>query len=718
MRAPAAVGAALLGLLACAGLPRLTLDGDAPWRLADGDPLLAVNERLNTLTGGDDIVAVVVRDLSLRPDGLLYNEGVEAIEAVRIAVSGTPGLARVNAITTAPLLDQSGGTLSAATPLRPPPTTEAGWAAARAQIAADPFAKQLVGEWPGVTSVVGWVVRGGLDTALVGRATSALQSGELAPEEALALRRLMSEARLAVALGDAEGPPDAAAARALRGSPLVGAKGWVQEAEVRALNPASAALADVEAALAGLELPTSVSVQAVGPAATEAALESETPVAIRHGLLAVLAAAGLAGWTRRRRRSDGLVAVVGGALAFGGTFGLCGWLGVGLHPWIAVLALLTAAWTSSLIVAGRSGALRGAPAVAAPAGLALAFGGGPGVGLAAACALGLGLTLAGGLSRDTAQGDAPPRPKVPLAVFGVLAAVALWSLVGRPLGADPARMLDGRHPVGAATQALSQATGTAPSAFLVFDEAAPGSVAAPAVLRDIAHSQQLLVADDAVAGSASWADLIAGLHGAMTGGPKGQLPDDAALVEQYLLLFGRPQDTRSLAAPDGSLATALVRLAPGGGRHLARLSGGFPAGGDGGVLAGQGVSMARAARSRARASLWGFGLGALLLALGLGVGRPGAGRPLLVAAACAVVAAAIAAAVFGSIGLPVVLAAAIGLSGSAVTLSGDGGRVAAVPLLALGVLALSPVTLLSGMSLGACAGVALALAASSRRIPG
>lgn len=710
---PAGLAVALIALLACAGLPRLTVDGDAPWRLDPSDPLLAVNARLVEATGGDDLLAVVLMDSREGAHGLLDPEGVQAIESVRKALHGAPGLERVRAVTTAPLIDVHGGTITAHTPLSPPPTDAAAWARAREQVAADPFAAQMISPDGRVAAVVGWIARGSTDSALVRRVDVILRAGSLPREEALPLRQLISTARLAVALGEADGPPDAAAARALRESPIVADRGWLREAEAQVADPDASALVSARAALAGLALPVGIRAEPAGPQATEEALAQETPRSIRMALLAILAAAGLAGARVRRRPIEGLAAALGGALSFGGTLGLCGWLGLGLHPWLAMLALLAAAWTATLIVAGRGQSLLLAPGVAAPAGLAMALGGGLGVGTAAIGALVLGLGLAWGASGAT-QVEPPPGPPRSLVLPGALVLVlGLTALIDQPLGIDPARMVGASHPTGAATAALGAGPGTAPSAFLVFDGGAPRALARPSALAGIATVQDAIGLDGAVSGSASWADLIGALHRAVLGPDAPRLPEDAAVVEQYLLLFGRPQDARTLAAPDLSLAVVLLRFAPGGGAHLARLSDRFPADEDTVTLAGQAVAMARAARRRARLALLGAGLGLGLLGLSLVPRRARVAGILVWSTACGVIAVAISAWSLGSLGFPAVLAGAVASGGSVATLLGPRGRVAAVPLLGLVVLVPSPVALFSSFALGACAGLGMALFAGS-----
>ena len=131
MRRALRPAAALVGLLACAGLTRLTLDGAAPWRLDPEHPVSLASARLNATTGGDDLIAVVLVDSRGGRAGLLDRDGVAALDAVRLALEGAAGLERVRSVLTAPIVSTDGGAVTAITPLHPPPQDDAGWAVAR-----------------------------------------------------------------------------------------------------------------------------------------------------------------------------------------------------------------------------------------------------------------------------------------------------------------------------------------------------------------------------------------------------------------------------------------------------------------------------------------------------------------------------------------------------------------------------------------------------------
>ena len=131
----------LVVLTALAGLSRLREDGQRAFCLEQNSPLVALNARLVEQTGGDHLVLALL----LNEDGLLNSEGVAAIEEVRELMAGEAGLTRVQAVTVLPLLQSVDGVLSAVTPLRPPPSSEAAWQAARSRILSDPLlADQLI----------------------------------------------------------------------------------------------------------------------------------------------------------------------------------------------------------------------------------------------------------------------------------------------------------------------------------------------------------------------------------------------------------------------------------------------------------------------------------------------------------------------------------------------------------------------------------------------
>jgi len=179
-------------------------------------------------------------------------------------------------------------------------------------------------------------------------------------------------------------------------------------------------------------------------------------------------------------------------------------------------------------------------------------------------------------------------------------------------------------------------------------------------------------------------------------------------VDQYLLAFGRPEDTRMLVAPSLDLGVALVRMEAGQGARLAELADRFPGDGDGVVLAGSAVELALATRNGARGMLPWLALsliwctvlsGVLLRRRGEPAGALFAGLALPPAAAsCSLVAGSC---VLGSLS-PLLLASACGvliLSSTALLLE----RSAAIGLLVTAGVGLAPMLLSSATELQAVA---------------
>ena len=104
-------------------------------------------------------------------------------------------------------------------------------------------------------------------------------------------------------------------------------------------------------------------------------------------------------------------------------------------------------------------------------------------------------------------------------------------------------------------------TGTSTIRIRVEGEA-PDSVVDPAALRGIAALQRVLSGEEAVTATISVADHIQMIHRAMNGGAAAAytIPDDPALVDQYLLLFD-PEDLDRVLRPDRRVAAihALAR---------------------------------------------------------------------------------------------------------------------------------------------------------------
>jgi len=633
-----------------AGLPRLQLDGEASLRLPDDDPIRQRTAQVEAATGGDRLLALVARDPQL-----FSAEGLARVAAARAVLESAPGVARVASLDTFSVPAEVDGAVTGRSPLPAPgAATPATWAAARREFTADPLALgALISPDGRTTAVVGWVDERSGDATLVATVQRAL-SAQPGPAEAEAVRKAIGDARLAVILGQTEGPPDAAAARAIR---ALSSPPWLTAAAAAALEEERDPMGAALAALQEAELPPGWGI--AGPRATEAVLARRLPVATGQALAGLLAVFGLVlAASGGRRVSPSLAAPVA---AFGGCLGASGWLGLALGP-LPVAAGLAAAATAVVVD-------RGHPVAALPLLGALVGSGWAPAGPALAAAAAAGLTSAWLLAGRELTVPEPPTPRATAGLAAAtLALVAGFAAATTPLGQDAATLIDRRTAEGLATARLADA-GAAPGAVAVL-HGEPGAALDPAALAGLRVLQDRLELDEAVLGTASWADLLARIREAVV--EEAGLPGTAEEAEQLLLVFDRPEATRPLVALDRSLAVARLRLAPGGGAHLARLAEAVPG------LAGGGVEIAVAAARRTRGMLWGLVVGALF-AVGLRRER----SPALRGAAGAAVAAATAGAWAGTLGPEGCLAAAVA-GGAGLVGGGRWLAVAAVGLLPLG----------------------------------
>ena len=683
-RAAIVVSVILVGL-ATLGLPRLVLDGPRVFDLPPGHPLPPLSDAVDAAVGGDDLLAVVVVDASGDAAGLLDAEGVVLIEEIRAGMERLAVFDGVRAVTTAALLAEVDGAVTAVRPLVPPPADEAGWQAARRTVLEDPFARDLLVGGDGRTAMVaGWLFRGTPEQALVRQATLALRDADFRGSEAgAAVQEQVNGARMAVALGEAQGPVDAEIGRRLTALADSGGSGGSQIESWRAAaqeDPSARALHALGPLLDGLALPDGHRAGIAGVAAVEAALTEVVPPGVRLGLLGLMVIAGLVALSGRRSPRDACLAAAGTGGTFAVTLGLFGLLGVPLHPLSALAALMGAAWAAGLLAArgsGRApapvGVLVCAALAAAPAGFGLS---GAGAGLAPTLALGtaslFGLLLPVGPTTP-APASTPETPRwwstqgaVALLALGI---VGSWGVVA---GIDAARLVSTAHPAGRATADLADGLGVAPPAFAVYrDTDRPRALAAPVALTGLRRVQDALEVHDAVVGTRSWSDFVSALHTQVSGAPVGSLPDQLALVEQYLLMFGQQDDVRALVSPDLALGVAYVRLAPGGGAWLGRLAERWPADSGPVALAGDGVVVALAARLASQRTVrWGgLSLGLALVLVMVAAGGRGLGPrrlltdPLLVAGAT-LVALAVASRLLGAIA-PAACLAGLTVLGSA-----------------------------------------------------
>ena len=680
--------AALLLLLAGLGLPNLVVDGTRVFALPDGHALPELSDAVDAATGGDDLLAVVVVDDSGDDVGLLDEAGVAVIEEIRSVMEGLAAFDGVRAVTSAPLLADVEGAITAVRPLVPPPSDAGGWEAARRAVLADPFARDLLISADGRTALVaGWLFRGTGEEALVRQATLALRDPEFRSSEAgAALQEQVNGARLAVALGEARGPVDAEVGRRLAELAEYGGPGAGEvEAWRRAAfkDPASRAMATMGPILSDLDLPDGHRVGLAGVAVLEAALIEAVPLGVRLGLAGLVLMAGIVGFAGRRSLWDGGLAAVGTAGTFGVALGFYGLLGIPLHTLSALAALVGGAWAGGLLAARSHGRLPASDAAilcaalaAVPAAVGLTIpdaGPAPVIALAVASLIGLGAPVgdpAGVVRISTVAGEAPRWWSTQLAAALLVAGLAgSWGLA---VGVDAAGLVSAGHPAGMATVDLALGLGVAPSAFAVYRDGDQGrALARPAALSGLRLIQDALEADPAVAGTRSWADFVSALHVQVSGAPAGSLPSELALVEQYLLMFGQDDEARTLVSDDLGLGVAFIRLAPGGGAHLGRLAELWPAEGRPVGLAGDGVQVALAARLVAQRILRA---GAVCLALALvlvivgaagrGLGGRRAISDLLMVSAATVVTLAVASRLTGAVAPACCLAALAVLAAS------------------------------------------------------
>jgi len=678
---------AVLGVfVALAGLPRLTVDPDAPFRLAEDDPMAVADAALRATTGGDDLLAAVVWQEDGAP---LSREALAYLDELYEGLLREPALTRTRSPLRAPLLQSEGGVLSAATPLHPLPDgdTSAGLAALRA----DAFvAGTLLSEDGTLAILPSWIARDPADTVLVRLATSSLADAEVrATAAGKAAKQAVEQARLAVVLGTATGTADEEVAKALRALAPTNelASDWVRRADAIAKDPDAAAVAQIRAVLAGAAPPAGVRAAAIGEGITSGRLAALYPIAVALLIGGLLLGLGLSGGSSSPRSPmEGVLAALVGGLAAGFTVGAMAWLGAPQHS-LTALAPIVAAALACAAWLGAPGVGRALVMVAPALGLGIATGSTPGAvvsfGAAAAAVIVVAGLRGGGGDFSAARSPVPSL---------VVAALGVGAVVAQPLGIDPAALLSARTPAGAAMQALD-AAGMATSGQLALLGDGERPLAKPDALEHLRAAQQELAGDPAVAGTVSWADFVARLHGAVSG--EDGLPADPALVDQYLLLFGRPDDVRPLVAPDLSVGGGMVRMKPGRGAELGRLAGEHT----GVVVTGGPARVTRAGRALAAHGGAGWLLG-LVIALGLLFAR---GSRDLSAVAAATVAVATSGFFAGAVGAESLVAGAVAW-GCVVALGRSAWGVV------LGGLALfSPAVGLASVGLGLIAGGAVAL---------
>ncbi len=676
----------------------MTVAPDAPYQLPADHPVEVATQALRAATGGDDVILVALFGAT----SVLDEAGVRSIEAIREGMASAPTLDGVRAVTNAPLLGLRDGVLTAETPLLPSPGP-----GAAERVLADRFAVgPLVGETGKVAVIAGWIRRLDADAALVARATSALADPDLrATEAGGAVSKTVNEARLAVVLGQSDGPADTAVAQALRVLATTGpaaelVSGWLASAEQAAGDPAGTALVEARQVVSGVDLQSGVQAVVLGAPAVTEAVSDAFPSGVALLLTGlVLGAALAAGRSHGGLLGSARAGGAGGIAALLAT-GAMGWVGAPLHG-VTALAPILAAGLAGLLAVSRSRSGFAALVAMLPLmGLGMGLGHIEGGLFASLAGVGAG-ALVGVLSWSVGEAsEAEPQQGSQAStalVFALALAVACIVSLVRPAGLDPSRLLDARHVVGEATAALDSDAGMGAPAQLVLVGEGDRAMAAPAALQALRAAQTTLQGADGVRGTLSWADFVGAIHELVAQAPPGSLPEDPALVDQYLLLFGRPDATRPLVAKDLSVGSGMVRLERGEGARLARLAGLLA---DGPVqLGGEAVRIAVASLRTVRSAGLGLLLGALV-AIGLAVPLDG-GRArvdlLFVVTACLAAAAGTAA---WAHALTLETLAVAGL----VFAAGRGGPGACLVLIGGGLAVLSPVVPVASLGFGLAVG--------------
>ncbi len=724
-------------LLAATGTPRLIEDGDAAYRLPEAHAMHRLNERFVDGTGGDDVVGVLV----VSEESLVSPAGLEGVSAVRDALATAGAITGVRDFTTLSLLTVRDETITGETPLDPAPTTDEGWAAARSRLMKDPFTAGLLSEDARVALVVGWVRRDDADARFVDRVARDLaDAGFRATDAGGALRAIVDQARLDVMMGDRPGPPHAAVAAALgeaRGGDGPAAAHLAEAAriaEADAADPEAAARAAVDHAILAAAGPGR-RLLPVGAPFVERAVSERYAEHLALAFLGLFAALPVLVAGRRESWKVGGKALAAAAVALGGAVGVLGWFGVPLHPISAGLIL----GASVLTALGLLGA--GSPRQPRLELLLLLLlpwcsrdlHGVTGLGLSAALAIAWATVwTAGRTVRVVSAGIDPellgltrrPSPAA-MGAAGLLVAVGVGAAASAPLGIRPSHWLSDQDPAGVAVLTMDAHLGGGTPLHVV-SAAGPGAMADPELLADLRAAEEALADHPAVESVVGWTHFISALHSAVAGDTDGALPDRADLVQQYLLMFDRPEDTRPLVAPDKSVGTGFIRVRPGEDGRLAELAETLPAGTGGPAVAGRAAALVLGGLfvTRSLALLLGLGvvvaLGALLWVPVAGAARPASFDERLSSVLTAVhvaipsgcVAVGAAALAGKSLGPEALLAGAIVAGTSlAVTRCDERDRLQAFVLvgLGLGVLLLGPVAPLRGLGVGAAVGAVAAL---------
>jgi len=635
----------VLAAVAATGLGRLAPDAEAIYELPAEHPVAQATELLNEVTAGDDVVVVVMSQTSDAAQGVLRPEGLQILEAVQASLESMPELVEVRSVLNAPVLTEKQGALTATTPLRPPPDSIAAWSEARNAVSSDRFIQaSLLSEDARTTAVIGWLWSGTPDQWVARRATFALRDESFRDTAVGAsIQDAVNDARMAVALGDSDGPVEVAitaqltllAAEEIAVSDLLSL--WRAAPGTRTAPSVASRLTSVVGELAAPAKAGGFRLAQVGEQAVQQEVEELYPPSLARalGLAAILA--GFINFGLRRSLAPALLAAGSVPISSALLLGLLGFLGGGLHPVSIACAFLVGWWALAF------GTARGEGAGDDPLGMALwavplgagtmsVVGYGSGGGPAAAATVLVAVLVAVACFTPREQVDLPPNRLD--GRTGALAAVALglvsFLLWNAGVGLDPSRVLADSEDAGWASQTLSSELGTLPSAFLVHDfrDGDARALTDPEVLQSIALGEQVAadpqtgVAQGAVRSVVGWVDYLQAVAAGM-GDPQ-VLSGERATVEQYLLMFHRPEDTRALVSSDLAVGVSILALDPGAGPRLAAAAGSLSGPSPRPQLAGRAVEMMLAARGAVQRGFTGMAA-LLVLFLGLGGSR---GQPI------------------------------------------------------------------------------------------
>ncbi len=575
---------ALLAVVVFAiGLITLKADPGAGFRLEVGDGIPTAAVQLREETGGDEVFTVLLH----HPNGLMNAAGVSAIKSVHGRLQTLPEVAAVESVWGLSLPGGASGAFGAVRPLEPAPSGSDAWASVDSLLRGHPLvAGSLLSSNGRLARVVVWPRREGVDAGALRRASSAADSGPLAGTDVgAAVQAAVGEARMAVALGEAEGPPDRAAWSALDGLvaewPDLGPRlqSWREAAELAAGAPLLTARPALIGALDDLSVGTGIAVLPLSQGLVQDAVEAAARGSLKWFLAAFGALVFLVGLFGRRPLLETLGLLGLPLIGCAAGLGLSSWLGGTLHATsaLAIPLVVLAAW-AWLCCRPHSRVTRGFWVTLALAGLPLMVWPAPGPIDDLRLALFGGwiaswLVLTAFAGHQAHRFHTPEDPALAgslrwvglggglrtFAVLGLSAALGLLLVWLLPFGLDPARALVGDSEVAQALQHSEREFGSGP--LLLRLEAEEGTtLQGDAGLGSLHRLEDHLASLPFVLATQSLRTVLTELHRAVSGVPGAEFPDEGPLAEQYLFLFGRPQALRPFVGPGGVAGAIHVQL--------------------------------------------------------------------------------------------------------------------------------------------------------------